>query len=263
MLEQDRREIATFLERLQVTEEEVTVLKQEITVMQERMEEKGKVATQKIEELTDKLEQAKREASKENAALLDRLHQNKAAVDQEIATLSERLLVREEEMTILNQDIATLKQANEMEEHERLQAQETQLQTFCNNALQQIRQQTEAQIQQQIQQITDQMTKMQTLFNAVKPQWLISRREITLTQHELGNGGWGRVVKATFRNEQVAAKCLHHQIISDYNIQQFVREMQISSKCHHPNLLRFLGATLEGNPIILTELMDTNLYDVI
>ena len=45
--------------------------------------------------------------------------------------------------------------------------------------------------------------------------------------------------------------------------QHFVREMQVSSKCHHPNLLRFLGATLEGDPIILTELMQTNLYDVI
>ena len=39
--------------------------------------------------------------------------------------------------------------------------------------------------------------------------------------------------------------------------------MQISSQCRHPNLLKFLGATLEGDPIILTELMDTNLYDVI
>ena len=190
MLEQDKRKIATDLERLLVKEEEVTVLKQEIAVIQERMEEKEKVATQKIEELTDRLEQVKQEASQENAALLERLHRNKAAADQEITTLSERLLVREEEMTILNQDIALLKQANEIEEHEKLQAQETQLQTFCNNAIQQIRQQTEAQIQQQIQQITDQMTKMQTLFNAVKPQWLISRREITLTQHELGNGGW-------------------------------------------------------------------------
>ena len=39
--------------------------------------------------------------------------------------------------------------------------------------------------------------------------------------------------------------------------------MQISAKCHHPNLLRFLGATLEGDPIILTELMEKNLHDVI
>ena len=118
-------------------------------------------------------------------------------------------------------------------------------------------------MRQQMQQITNQITMMQKVFNAVKPQWLISRHEITLTQHELGNGGWGRVVQATLRNEQVAAKCLHHQIISEYNVQHFVREMQISSKRHHPNLLRFLGATLEGDPIILTELMDTNLYDAI
>ena len=209
--------------------------------------------------LTERLEQ-------DNAALLQRLRQSKAAADQEIATLSERLLVKEEELTMVSQQVTTLQERieeNEAEERERLQAQETQLQTFCSNALQQMRQQIETQVDQRMQHITNQMTMMQKLFNAVKPQWLISRREIILSQHELGRGGWGRVVRATFRNEQVAAKCLHSQIISDYNIQQFVREMQISSKCHHPNLLRFLGATLEGDPIILTELMRTNLYDVI
>ena len=32
---------------------------------------------------------------------------------------------------------------------------------------------------------------------------------------------------------------------------------------YRPNLLKFLGATLEGDSIILTELMQTNLHDVI
>ena len=32
---------------------------------------------------------------------------------------------------------------------------------------------------------------------------------------------------------------------------------------YHPNLLKFFGVTLEGDPIILTELMQTNLHDVI
>ena len=193
-------------------------------------------------------------------------------IDQKVAELTDRQeqnterLWPKEELTTVNQKFAVFQeslQEAEVQQCERMQMQETNLQAFCNNALQQMRQQIEAQMLQQIQQITNQLTMMQKLFNAVKPQWLISRHEIALTQHNLGNGGWGIVVKATFRSQQVAAKCLHHQIISDYNIQHFVREMQISSKCHHPNLLKFLGATLEGDPIILTELMDTNLYDVI
>ena len=274
------QEITTLTNRLEQTSQVNTTLLDEIhqnkteadqkfTTLSENLrlkENKLDIANQEIATLTDRLEQVKREASQENAALLQRLRQNKAAADQEIATLSERLLLKEEELTILNKEITTLReriQENETEQHERLQAQETQLQTFCNNALQQMRQQIETQMHQQMQQVTSQMAMMQKVFNAVKPQWLISRREIALSQHELGNGGWGRVVQATFRNEQVGAKCLHHQIISDYNVQHFVREMQISSKCHHPNLLRFLGATLEGDPIILTELMQTNLYDII
>ena len=92
----------------------------------------------------------------------------------------------------------------------------------------------------------------------VKPQWHISQHEITLSQQELANGGWGRIVQANFRNKQVAAKCLHHR-----NIQQVVHEMDIASKCHHPNLLKYFGASLEGDPIILTELMQTNLNDAI
>ena len=35
--------------------------------------------------------------------------------------------------------------------------------------------------------------------------------------------------------------------------------MNIASKIRHPNLLQFIGATTEGNPIILTELMPTSL----
>ena len=256
---QSKRENAAIMEglqkRLQLKENRLAVVDQIISDLQERLQEKEEDTNQKVAALTNRLEQTKSEASKEYGE-----------ANQKITALSDKLLLKEEELSAVNQEFLAFQermQEAEMQQQERMQEQETQLQTFCNNALQQMRQQIETQMRQQIQQVTNQMTMMEKLFNAVKPQWLISKCEITLTQDELGNGGWGRVVKATFRNEQVAAKCLHHQIISGYNVQHFVREMQISSKCHHPNLLRFLGATLEGDPIILTELMDTNLYDAI
>ena len=75
----------------------------------------------------------------------------------------------------------------------------------------------------------------------------------------IGKGGWGEVKVAHFRGLRVAAKCLHELIISQYNIAVFTREMDIASKVRHPNLLQFIGATREGNPIILTELMPTSL----
>ena len=80
-----------------------------------------------------------------------------------------------------------------------------------------------------------------------------------MTEVVLGKGGWGEVKVAHFRGLKVAAKCLHEVIISPYNISAFAREMNIASKIRHPNLLQFIGATTEGNPIILTELMPTSL----
>ena len=80
-----------------------------------------------------------------------------------------------------------------------------------------------------------------------------------MTERILGRGGWGEVRVARFHGLEVAAKVLHETIISEYNVSLFSREMNIASKIRHPNLLQFIGATTEGNPIILTELMPTSL----
>ena len=65
---------------------------------------------------------------------------------------------------------------------------------------------------------------------------------------------------ATFRGARVAAKFIHNAIISPHNINLFLREMQMAASVRHPNLLLFIGASLDDNkPVILTELMPTNL----
>ena len=89
--------------------------------------------------------------------------------------------------------------------------------------------------------------------------WVVERNEIEMTEILLGEGGWGDVKVAKFRGLEVAAKCLYRTILSDFNLALFNREMEISSRLHHPNLIQFLGATQEGIPIILTELMTTTL----
>ena len=93
--------------------------------------------------------------------------------------------------------------------------------------------------------------------------WRINREEIHFTKQELGRGGWASVKVARFRGLPIAAKCLHSIIISDYNRQLFVREMSIAARLRHPNLLQFIGATIEGEPVILTELMATSLRAVL
>ena len=88
--------------------------------------------------------------------------------------------------------------------------------------------------------------------------WIVKRDELDITAQLLGKGGWGEVRIAYFRGIQVAAKCLHELILSSYNLSIFTREMEIAARVRHPNLLQFIGATQEGNPIILSELMPTN-----
>ena len=92
-----------------------------------------------------------------------------------------------------------------------------------------------------------------------QPHWVVKREEVELTEEVLGSGGWGEVKVAKFRGLRVAAKFLHDVIISDYNRQRFSREMTIAAKIRHPNLLLFIGATREGEAVILTELMPTSL----
>ena len=79
----------------------------------------------------------------------------------------------------------------------------------------------------------------------------------------LGEGGWGRVVVGSFRGQVVAMKQLHSIISSsDYYRDLLRREISLMAKVRHPNLLLFMAAVLDSpsnTPIIITELMDTNL----
>ena len=89
--------------------------------------------------------------------------------------------------------------------------------------------------------------------------WALEREEITLTDVELGRGGWAAVKVAEFRGIRVAAKCIYNNILSDYNRALFVREMNMAARLRHPNLVQFIGATIHGEPLILMELMPTTL----
>ena len=89
--------------------------------------------------------------------------------------------------------------------------------------------------------------------------WIVRREEIELTGPELGRGAWATVTVARFRGVQVAVKRIHGSIVSQHNIELFQREMSIAARLRHPNLVQFIGATVEGEMMILMELMTTSL----
>ena len=88
--------------------------------------------------------------------------------------------------------------------------------------------------------------------------WVVSHDQFTIGK-EIGRGAWATVHETTFRGATIAAKRLHHLITSPRTRQLFTREMEMALHCQHQNIVTFLGATLEGPPVILMELMDTSL----
>ena len=94
------------------------------------------------------------------------------------------------------------------------------------------------------------------------PDWVISRDQIQLTEKCLGKGGWGSVVEGKYCGCIVAVKQIYDVLLnlSPHNIKLFEREMSIASRCRHPCLLQFIGATNdEGSPLFVTELMESSL----
>ena len=88
--------------------------------------------------------------------------------------------------------------------------------------------------------------------------WVVSHDQFVIGK-EIGRGAWATVHEATLRGTTVAAKCLHDVITAPKTRELFQREMEMALICQHENVVTFLGATMEGAPVILMELMDMNL----
>ena len=89
--------------------------------------------------------------------------------------------------------------------------------------------------------------------------WVISRDDIKETGPSLGSGSYGSVFQGRYCGCVVAIK-KPHCFLSPRERKLFQREMDIASRCRHPCLLQFIGATNdEENPLLVTELMEKSL----
>ena len=202
-----------------------------------------------------------------------------ATREKEQATREKELVTREKEQATREKELVTREKEQLTREKERierdlqLRTEESQQVMRENQQLQTANTQSQQQVQQLSQQVSDVIvTSSLLLYSRLQlsvmsiaegreeqPHWVVRREEVELTEEVLGRGGWGEVKVAKFRGLRVAAKFLHDMIISEYNEQLFSREMTIAAKIRHPNLLLFIGATREGEAVILTELMPTSL----
>ena len=193
-----------------------------------------------LQEIERELQEERREKEQIRTRLQQQLQEKDRQItdkDQRLTETQRRLQSREREYQERERQ---LQQSREREQNLQQQLQQAQQQS----------QERERRLQQQLRERDRQERESS---------WVVHRNDVIMTDKVLGRGGWGEVRVAHFHGLDVAAKVLHDTIISDYNVSLFAREMNIASKIRHPNLLQFIGATREGNPIILTELMPTSL----
>jgi len=92
--------------------------------------------------------------------------------------------------------------------------------------------------------------------------WILSRDEIELTNKRLGKGAFGIVLEGRYCDCPVAVKKLNN--LTPEALSLFEREMDIASRCRHPCLLLFIGATIdESPPLLVTELMELSLRSLL
>ena len=90
--------------------------------------------------------------------------------------------------------------------------------------------------------------------------WILSRDEVELTDKYLGDGASGIVLEGRYCDCPVAVKKLRESNLTPEELTLFEREMDIASRCRHPCLLLFIGATKDENcPLFVTELMELSL----
>ena len=199
-------------------------IEQTIQALMKSLEEKEKEKEREVQVYHQQLEQKERE---------------EAVKEQEIRRYRHQLQEKDREHQVVLQEKDREHQVVLQEKDRELQEKDREL-----------RQSQEAVRRYQQQALTD-------------DHWVINKDEVTLTKEELGRGSYAVVTVGIFRGLRVAVKSLHTIIISDYNLALFSREMSIASRVRHPNLVQFIGATKVGNPLILTELMNTSLNQIL
>ena len=116
---------------------------------------------------------------------------------------------------------------------------------------------------QEISRLRDQLREAgQSSARAPSSDWVINRNEIQIyREHELGRGAWGIVYRGNFHGCDVAVKEMYENIMSHETRRVFDREISMASKCRHPCLLQFIGATTDERPLFVTEIMECSLRE--
>ena len=241
-------------------------------VLRGRLQEAEKRAQEadRREEESDRREEEADRRAEESDRMAEESDRRVGQLQRELAVVSQSLQGKTREVQLARQ------QQRECEQHLQERTQEVTLareqHRECEQHLQERTQEVtlareqhrecEQHLQERTWEVTsarEQLRECEQCLISSTSHWIVRSEEVEMTGPELGRGGWAIVSVATFRGVRVAAKTIHRQIISHHNVQLFRREMNMAARLRHPNLVQFIGATMEGNMVILTELMPTSL----
>ena len=215
--------------QLRETEEQLRVKEKHLKINEKQLQEKGKLVLEKDEQLRRTQEQL-RVKEEQKQSLQRQLSILEGDKTRESAKFQEQLNMKVQELTDLRKELRDREQDNVVLEKDLFAAKEK---------------------------LTEYDSKLKTR------DWVLCRDELQLSDESLGVGSFGRVVKGRYCGCVVAIKRLHLPTLNQRQRHLFEREMDIASRCRHPCLLQFIGATEDESPLFVTEIMETSLQNLL
>ena len=282
-------------EQLRRTKEQLQVKDEQLKINEKKLREKDKLVREKDKQLREKDKQvrAKDEQLKVNDEQLREKDEQVSEKDDQLRVIEEKLRVKEEHLKTNEKQLHEKdKQVEEKDELLRRTKNQLSVKSEQNQRLQRQlstlegdKKKESAKFQEQlnvkVQELTDlrkelrdreqdnvvlgkdlstakeKLTEYESQLKA--RDWVLCRDDVQLSDESLGAGALGRVVKGRYCGCVVAIKQLHQLTLTQRERRLFEREMDIASRCRHPCLLQFIGATQDERPLFVTEIMEKSL----
>ena len=279
-------------DQLRWTKEQLRVKDEQLKINEKQLREKDKLVMEKDKELREKDKQvrAKDEQLKVNDEQLQERDEQLRVIEEKLRVKEEHLKTNEKQLHEKDKQVEekdellrmTQKQLRvENEQKQRLQKQlitleddkkreSAQFQEQLNVKVQELtdlrkelrdREQDNVVLEKDLSTAKEKLTEYESQLKA--RDWVLCRDEVQLSDERLGVGSFGRVVKGRYCGCVVAIKQLHLPTLNPRQRRLFQREMDIASRCRHPCLLQFIGATEDESPLFVTEIMETSLQNLL
>ena len=261
-------------EQLRRTQEQLRVKDEQLKINEEQLREKGKLVREKDKQLREKDEQVRATEEKlrvkeehlniNEKQLLEKDKQvrkkDKQVMekDKQLRRTEEQLRVKDDQKQSLERQLTTLegdkkKESAKLREQLNVRVQEL---TDLRKELRD-REQDNVVLEKDLSAAKEKLTEYESQLKA--RDWVLCRDDVQLSDESLGAGALGRVVKGRYCGCVVAIKQLHQLTLTQRERRLFEREMDIASRCRHPCLLQFIGATQDERPLFVTEIMEKSL----